>query len=80
MIILPRQARDKHRENTQKRKPFCLKQRRFSPDRKKRILKNFTAKNQSSTYFDERAILSYLPVGLSRCADERVFRATFLRL
>ena len=43
-----------------------MKSRRFTRDREKRIMKHFTAKNQSSTFFDERTILSYLPVSLAR--------------
>lgn len=40
--------------------------RQFSRQDCRRIMNHFTANNQSSTYFDERQILSFLPIGISR--------------
>ena len=43
-----------------------MKARQFSRQESRRILMHFTANNQSSTYFDEKQILSFLPTGISR--------------
>jgi CRP-like cAMP-binding protein len=40
--------------------------RQFSRPDCRRIMNHFTANNQSSTYFDEKQILSFLPRGISR--------------
>lgn len=43
-----------------------MKARQFSRQDSRRIMKHFTANNQSATYFDEKQILSFLPTGTSR--------------
>ena len=43
-----------------------MKARQFSRRDSRRIMMHFTANNQSSTYFDEKEILTFLPTGISR--------------
>eukprot|EP01043_Picozoa_sp_COSAG02_P059663 COSAG02_NODE_7643_length_2919_cov_1.850000_2_plen_357_part_00 len=56
-----------------------MKNRHFTRSRQKRILKQFTAKNQSATDFNERAILSYLPVGFSRDMSLDLYKPVLIR-
>ena len=61
-----------------------MKARQFSRQESRRILMHFTANNQSSTYFDEKQILSFLPTGISReislglCTRKTRIRCVFL--